>query len=161
MTIEKINPAVTAIAFTNEALAYCAAKLGAMERKKVLNLLLADDFTTHQYFRFALARQISKYLAEFDPSIKSIYYFGELEAPAYLNNLSLLIHMKRKTAAFTALCEGLNVHLSKEYKNLLFPKTPKLKLFLNILVDDSDDGKNCGAAGTGLNYLSPPLKIWG
>jgi hypothetical protein len=156
MPAEKIDHSVIAISFMNEAIAYCAEKLGVRGKKEVMLFLQENDAFAHRYLRYSLAKQIAEYLAEVENTLKSVYYFEELDEPVHLNLLSLMVQIERKTAAFDSLCEGLNQNLIKEYKKLMAPKAHQLKHFLNILVDDSETGVKSGT-----NYLfNPPIKIW-
>lgn len=149
-----------------EALAFCATKMGTGTKERALEALLHGDCSACGYVRYGLAKAIAQYLGSIDDTIKAIYiYEPEYATDDEMARLSLSINLfawvKRESAALNSIIACLDAALQEERKPLLCPAATAECFSLDLKVADDDEVRRRRGYGALVNSIFVrPTKVW-
>ena len=149
-----------------DALAFCAAKMGTETKEKALEAVLQGDCSVCGYVRYGLAQSLAQYLGSIDDTIKAVYnYEPEYATNDEMAGLSFGIHLlawvERKSAALNSIVAGLDAALMEERKRLLCPDATAECFSLDVKVADDDEVRRRRGYGALVNSIFVrPTKVW-
>ena len=154
--------------FIEEALRYCEDKAGYIGRDRVAAALRSEIPEIHDYFRYALASQVARYLARLDSSVVAVYIYcygdaeeeGEERHCSITMPINIILHVRRKTAALSSMVDYLDEQLLGYYKRLVSPYGEKMGSLLDVqMVDDEDIARGVGFGVVLRSSYSKPLRL--
>jgi hypothetical protein len=157
----------TAEIVLNQAMDYCAAKMGLAATWQAVERVKQGDGTACAYCRYGTAKQMAEALGLLDENIKAVYVadydatpedlcFGEA---AYTSPIHLIVWVERKTSALDSLVEALDQALAECYAAIL--DRSKLAHVLDVqVVDDADVENRTGYGALLSSFFNRPLKVW-
>jgi hypothetical protein len=160
-------PGDTAHIVSNQALDFCAQKMGLGDRNTVAARLQQGDENACQYYRYSIAKQVAESLAALDKNLKAAYVADYDATPQDLcfnqGNQMPLIHMiiwvERKTKALNSLVEGLDRALAQRYADVV--GLPRLAHLLDVqVVNDEDVHGRIGYGAMLSSIYNRPIQIW-
>jgi hypothetical protein len=167
--VDASDAAATADRAVGNALDYCARQMGLMGPQAAVNELQQGNPSAHEYFEYALARQVAEYLGSLDEQVQSVYLFNNEATPEdaafavhdALPLLHLLVCTGRKTEAFSALVASLDRTLMANYRGRIAARPSGRPGLLDVqAVDDKDVANKSGFAALLHSLYRPPLKVW-
>lgn len=160
-------PGDTARIVSNQALEFCAQKMGLGDRNAAASRLQQDDDNACQYYRYSIAKQVAESLAALDKNLKAAYITDYDATPQDLcfnkGNQMPLIHMiiwvERKTKALNSLVEGLDRALAQHCADVL--GLPRLTHLLDVqVVNDEEVHGRIGYGAMLSSIYNRPIQIW-
>ena len=160
-------PGDSARIVSDQALDFCAQKMGLGDRNAAADRLQQGDGNACQYYRYSIANQVAESLAALDKNIKVAYVTEYDATPQDLcfnqGNQMPLIHMiiwvERKTKALASLVEGLDRALTQRYADVV--GSPRLTHLLDVqVVDDEDVHGRIGYGAMISSIYNRPIQIW-
>lgn len=154
---------------TESAVLACCQKSVRGTEGAVVAALQAADPGTHDCFRYHLSQQVAEYLRKLDDNLTGVYSFsygdaedeGEERSSSPTQPLSLILRVRRKTAALNAAVAALDQALLEEYRKLMAPVADRMNLVLDAhLVDDEEAEQRTGMAVVLKSAFTPPTPIW-
>jgi hypothetical protein len=160
-------PGDSARIVSDQALDFCAQKMGLVDRGSAVERLQQWDENACQYYRYSIAKQVAASLAALDKNIKAAYVTDYDATPQDVcfntGNQMPLIHMivwvERKTKALDSLVEGLDRALAQRYADVV--GSPRLTHLLDVqVVDDEDVHGRIGYGAMISSIYNRPIQIW-
>jgi len=156
----------TAAVILSQAMEYCAQKMGLQSTQAAIEQVKQGDTMACGYCHYSAAQQVADALGMLDSNVQAAYMFEYDATPedvcmgeAKIIPLHLLVWVKRKTDALSALVESLDRAMAQSLANMLGTSADAHVLDVQI-VDDSDV-KNRTAYGALLSSLfQRPIKVW-
>ncbi len=157
----------TAEVVINQAVEFCAQKMGLEGREAVLQYLQRHDGTACGYCCYSVAKQVAEALGALDQTVKAVYvldYDATPEDIAFADEtqrrlIHLITRVARKTSALQSLVEGLDRALAQSWGKIL--GMPDLKHILDVqLVDEVDVEKRVGYGALLSSLYQRPIKVW-
>ena len=151
----------------NQALDYCAQKIGIGDYEAIIKHLQSGDSVTSGFFQYSVANQLAEYLGVLDNEIRAVYLydydatpedmaFGQLRQ---ISLIHLIVWTGRKTNALYALIAAVSRALSDKYASLI--GTDERKHMLDIqIVDDNDVEQRRGYGGLLNSTQYQPIRLW-
>jgi hypothetical protein len=131
-------------------------------------LLKRRDFV--DYFKHALAQEVSQVIATYDKRVQAVYLFEEstnpdAETEEYLHFVDLTIHLlalvTSASAALEAFATSLDRALTEVLSEIPSDAFARRTSFLNVMpITESDIEEGRGYAVLLSSIYAPPLKIW-
>jgi len=148
---------------------FCAQKARLSGPPAVAVALRQGNRGAHDYFRYALAKEVGAFLGSVSPSVKAVYlvesetlpgeYEEELTSPSV--GLSAIAWTDNGKDTLRPVVDALCEELLRQYKALLGPSFSGLHSFLTVeLVDDQDVDERTGLAALITSIHNPATKIW-
>ena len=148
-------------AMLEDSLRYTGEKIGDTG---IIKLLKNNDAGALGYFRYRLAMQVGICLGETSEHVLEVFLYPEMpdEEITVTLPLTLIVRVKKYTAAIESIADALQSVLLAEYRKMFFPKAEGLSILLNVCFIDEDDflGRKGLAAAVGSLY-APALRVWG
>ncbi len=150
-----------------EALNFCAQKMGLDEDRTVVERLQAGDRNAYQYCHYSIARKVGESIGALDQKVKAIYIvnydatphdmcFNE-SAPSRL--IHLVVWVERKTSALKSVVNALDQALVRQYADLV--DVSDLAHLLDVQVVDDEDVEGRIGYGAMLSSIhNRPIQIW-
>ena len=159
-------PGDTARIVSNQALEFCAQKMGLGDRNAAADRLQQGDDNACQYYRYSIAKQVAESLAALDKNLKAAYvtdYDATPQDLCFNKGNQPLIHMiiwvERKTKALDSLVEGLDRALVQSCADVF--GLPQLTHLLDVqVVNDEDVHGRIGYGAMLSSIYNRPLQIW-
>lgn len=160
-------PGDTASIISNQALDFCAQKMGLDDRHVAADRIQQGDDNACQYYRYSIAKQVTESLAALDKNIKAAYVTDYDATPQDLcfNKgdqmplIHLIIWVERKTKALNSLVEGLDRALVQRYAEVV--GLPQLVHLLDVqVVGDEDVNSRIGYGAMISSVHNRPIQIW-
>ena len=157
----------TAAAILSQAMGYCAQKMGLKDTQAAIDRVKQGDTMACGYCHYSAAQQVADTLGMLDGNVQTAYVFEYDATPedvsmgeaARIIPLHLLVWVKRKTDALSALVESLDRAMAQSLANML--GTSSDAHVLDVQVVDDSDVKNRTAYGALLSSLfQRPIKVW-
>jgi hypothetical protein len=160
-------PGDTARIVSNQALDFCAQKMGLGGRRAVADRLQQGDENACQYYRYSIARQVVESLAALDRNLKAAYVADYDATPQDLcfnpgsrtSLIHLIVWVERKTKALNSLIEGLDRAMAQHYADVV--GLPQLVHLLDVQVVDDEAVHGRTGYGAMLSSIhNRPIQIW-
>ena len=157
----------TAEVVLNQAIDFCAQKMGFKATWLAVEQLKQGDETACAYCRYSTAKQVAEALGSLDENIRTVYVhdydatpedlcFGET---AHTFPIHLIVRAERKTSALDSLVEALDEALTEGYAAML--DRNRLSHVLDVqVVDDADVENRTGYGALLSSFYNRPLKVW-
>ncbi|MBC8444611.1 MAG: hypothetical protein H8D77_00650 [Chloroflexi bacterium] len=152
----------------NEALVFCAQKMGMENHEAVVGLLRQRDRAACGYWLYRAAVQVASALGSMDRNVKAVYILDYDATPEDLcfgvsSQGSLVIHLivwsEPRTAALCSLIAALDRALAQACTDLLV--RPAVKSLLDAHVVDDADVEGCIGHGALLHSIHHrPMQVW-
>jgi hypothetical protein len=162
------DAASTADIVLNQAMEYCAQKMGLGAAWLAVEQLREGDGTACSYCRYSTAKQMAEALGSLDENIRAVYVYEYDATPEDLcfgeavstSPIHLIVWVERKTSALGSLVEALDHALAKSYAALVGKS--QLSHMVDVqTVDDADVENRTGYGALLSSFQNRPLKIWG
>lgn len=149
------------------AVHFCAKRLGGSEDP--VALLKTNHSVAHEYLRYGLALRLAEYVADADETVIAVYLHNwgpaaeevEADAVGMTSPLSLIIWVRRQTAALRSLLADLDGAITREYKALVAPAADRMCSLLDAnLVEDREVGTRTGLGALLASTRERPLRVW-
>jgi hypothetical protein len=150
-----------------QAVEYCAQKLGLADGQAALACLSQGDAAACQYCAYGIAQQVARTLGEWDDHVRSVYVIDYDATPDDLcfacDRRSMPIHVivwtARKTRALDALIAVLDRALALHYRDLV--KFGDLEHILDVqVIDDVDVKSQMGYGAMLASIHQRPIQVW-
>lgn len=150
-----------------EALNFCAQKMGLDEQRAVVERLQAGDRSASQYFHYNIAQKVGESIGALDQKVKAVYVvdydatpqdmcFGE-SAPSHL--IHMVVWAERKTNALKSVVNALDQALVRQYADVL--GVSDLAHLLDVQVVDDEEVEGRIGYGAMLSSIhNRPIQIW-
>lgn len=160
--------ASTAESILNQAIEFCARKIGAGNCATVIGLLLQNDRSACEYCLYGVAKQVAASLGAMDENVREVYVldydatsedlcFGAASPNTRL--IHLCVWTEHKTAALDSLVAALDRALAQAYADTIDRRGLKTLLDVQI-VDDSDVEQRHGYGAFWTWVHQKPVRIW-
>jgi len=167
-TLVSSDTAAMAEHVLDEAVAFCAIRMG-VDGSQVLPVLLdQDDRLACEYFFYGVAKQVAACLGAMDEYVRAVYLLDHDATPedicfGTLNRGTPLLHLivwtGRKTAALCSLVAGLDRALVEAYAERL--GKPQVKSLLDVQVIDDLEVENRTGYGALIHTIHHcPIPVW-
>lgn len=154
-----------------EALQFCAERAGLKHKQQARDVLLTGDCSVCEYLRYALARNVARYLGSVDDTIQAIYTYEPEHAtrvdeatpdrPNCSPGISLLACVSRKSAALSSVVASVSLALAEEHRRLGCPRANALCAELDVRAVDEDEVKQRIGYGALLSsFYVQPIEVW-
>ncbi|SFR07338.1 nucleotidyltransferase domain-containing protein [Desulfoscipio geothermicus] len=151
-----------AAAFFDNSLAFCSQK-HYYSREEILQLMQKNCPTIHSRIRYALAKELGRYLGEQYATVQSVYVYGSTmkDSAGKTSDIDLLVLVGEKTPSLAQAVQLLNDKLLSLYRVLLGDDAPPIRRMLDVHIVDTDEVAARRGYGTLIGSLyQPPTKIW-
>lgn len=148
----------------NRALQFCVEKSSTKDTASVERLIQENDRWANSTFRYALGKEICKFLSQSYEEIESCYIFGSsLSDTAHIaSDIDLVIEVKSNSKELREEVSKLDSQVLNYFKSRLNGKAKGLNNFLDVyFVDDTDIKKRRGFGTVVSSLHTPPIKILG
>ena len=148
---------------------FCERRTHLRGHAAVREALGQGDRAVHDYFRYALAKEIGHFLGAAEAAVKAVYLFEPEVMPGEVNGkkpdlsrgLDLIVWVDKSKEDLLALVEALDDGLLQQYKGLVGPSVQKMHIFLSIdVVTDRDVQQRRGAGALITSVHTRPLEVW-
>jgi len=162
------NDLVTSM--VEEAIAFCAEKMGAKTREEVVDAISNGDCAACDYLKYNLAKKVGECLGSMDETVKAIYIYEPEYATGVDNHIenslglrsgiNLVAWVERKTAALSSIVASLNEALVEACKRLGTSENG-LRYLLDVkLADDSEVASRLGYGALVHSIYVRPTEVW-
>lgn len=148
--------------FFDSSLTRCS-QLCRRTRAQVLRSLQENCPDTHSRIRYALAKELGRYLGESYCQVLAVYVFGSTmnDTAGKMSDLDLLVLVKDKTACLDNSVHLLNDGLLSSYRIALNDNALPLHTLLDVhIVDAAEMFARRGYGALITSTFEPPIKIW-
>jgi hypothetical protein len=164
------DAASTAEVVLNQAMQYCAQKMGLKESdgsQIVIDLLKQGDSVACGYCHYSVARHVAQSLGALDESVQAVYVCDYDATPedlcfareAQASPIHMIVWAKRKTGALNSLAKALDRALAQNFAKLV--GTSQAAHILDVqVIDDVDVQKRVGYAAFLSSLHHRPIKVW-
>jgi hypothetical protein len=151
----------------NQALAYCAQKMGLGSGQAVREELQEENLVACKYCHYSIARQVGDLLGALDQNVEAVYALDYDATPQDLcytgdgqvTLIHLIVRVKRKTNALNAVMGVFDHALVHAYAKLL--DRPRLEHLLDVqVVDGADVAKRIGYGAMLSSLHNRPIRVW-
>ncbi|MEW6662173.1 MAG: hypothetical protein ACOY9Y_07895 [Bacillota bacterium] len=120
---------------------YTREKLGLDTVEETVGALCRLHPSAHNYFRYAVAKKTMEFLHRVDLFVEAGYLVGESDEKEipHQDPLTIVVAVKRKTAALNSLVDELSAGLLAEYKRLVGDAAADLQVFVLFELMDWQD----------------------
>jgi hypothetical protein len=162
------DAASTADIVLNQAMEFCAQKMGLGAAWLAVEQLKEGDGAACSYCRYSMAKQMAGALGSLDEKIRAVYVYEYDATPEDVcfgkavrtSPIHLIVWVERKTSALESLAEALDHALAVSYAALVGKS--QLSHILDVqMVDDADVENRTGYGALLSSFQNQPLKIWG
>jgi predicted nucleotidyltransferase len=146
----------------NKALKFCVEKSSAENTTVIKNLIQENDGAVNSTFRYALGKEICRFLCKKYEEIDSCYMFGSSlsDTAKITSDIDLIIKVKRKSRKLTRVISGLDSKVLNYFKSNMNGNAKGLKKILDVYFVDALDVKRKIGFGSVVSSLhTPPIKI--
>jgi hypothetical protein len=157
----------TAEVALNEALEYCARKMGLAGRQAVVDHLRRGDRSACKYCHYSIAKHLAGSIGALDENVKAIYVVDYDATPQDLcfsegpqgSQIHLIVWAERKTGALGSLVAALDRALVERYNDVM--GTHQLAHLLDVqMVDDADVNNRVGYGAMLSSLHQRPIQVW-
>lgn len=138
-----------------------AATRGFPGEAGVVEALRAEDPWAHSAFRYALAQELCRYLADLGPTFRAVYIYGSTvenrARPA--SDVDIIVWVQHKTDTVESLLRRLDHLLANGYRTLAGCEHPE-HLFDFHLVDDADVELGRGYGAVVRSVWTASMCLW-
>ncbi len=161
------DAASTADIVLNQAMEYCAQKMGLEAAWLAVEHLKQGDGTACNYCRYSVAKQMAEALGSLDENVRVAYVYDYDATPedicfgeaVHVSPIHLIVWAERKTSALNSLVGALDQALAQGYAAMLGKS--RLAHILDVqIVDDADVENRTGYGALLSSFYNPPLKLW-
>lgn len=161
------DAASTAEIVLNQAMEYCAQRMGLEATWLAVERLKQSDGTACSYCRYSTAKQTAEALGALDENVKAVYVYDYDATPedicfgeaVHTSPIHLIVWVERKTNALNSLVEALDQALVQSYAAMM--DESRLSHVLDVqMVDDADVGNRTGYGALLSSLYNRPLKVW-
>jgi hypothetical protein len=161
------DAASTADIVLNQAMEYCAQKMGLEAAWLAGDRLKQGDGTACSYCRYSTAKQMAEALGSLDENVKAVYLYDYDATPedlcfgeaVHASPIHLIVCVERKTSALESLVDALDHALVQSYAAMMGKS--RLAHILDVqMVDDADVENRTGYGALLSSFYNPPLKVW-
>jgi hypothetical protein len=171
MSVITKTDVTTAMDMVEEAMAFCARKMGVQTTEEVLDSLRQGNYQACQYVKYSLAKQMGKYLGTVDKNVKAVYlyepdyatgiYDVNGEKPSLSSGINMIAWVDRKTAALSSLVASLDAALREAQIPLLCLDANRIFYYLDIVVVDDEEISNRRGYGAMIGSIHvDPTVLW-
>jgi hypothetical protein len=159
----------TAQTIKDDAVDAAREKMGFYQQEAELSVLLQRrDFV--EYFKYALAQEVSQVIGSYDQQVQAIYLFEESgnpdsETEDYSPAIDLTVHLLTRvssaSAALEAFVTSLDRVLTEVLRELPSDAVVRRTSFLNVIpVTEKDIAEGHGYAVLLSSIYARPLQVW-
>jgi hypothetical protein len=161
------DAASTADIVLNQAMEYCAQKMGLEAAWLAVEHLKQGDGTACSYCRYSTAKQMAEALGSLDENVRAVYVYDYDATPedicfgeaVHTSPIHLILWVERKTSALNSLVEALDHALAQSYAAMI--DRSQLAHILDVqMVDDADVENRTGYGALLSSLYNRPLKVW-
>jgi hypothetical protein len=161
------DAASTADIVLNQAMEYCAEKMGLKAAWLAIEQLKKGETTACSYCRYSTAKQMAQALGSLDENVRAVYLYNYDATPedlcfgqaVHTSPIHLIVWVERKTSALESLVDALDHALAQSYAAMM--DRDQLRHILDVQMVDDDDLENRTGYGALLSsFYNPPLKVW-
>lgn len=149
-----------------DALAFCAGKMRLADTQTARQYVRQGNATARGYFDYALARTLAEHIGALDDEVQEIYLFDPEATPEDTvfsarqpTLIHLLVWVKRKTNALTALLSALDRAVTDQYTAMV-GATERAWLLDAQVVDDVEVAARSGFGALVTSLNNRPLMVW-
>jgi hypothetical protein len=157
----------TAEVALDEALEYCAQKMGLAGRPAVVDHLRQGDRSACKYCQYSIAKHVAGSIGALDENVKAVYVVDYDATPQDLcfyegpqgSQIHLIVWAERKTGALASLVGALDRALVERYNDVM--GTHQLAHLLDVqVVDDADVNNRVGYGAMLSSLYQRPIQLW-
>jgi len=157
----------TAEVAMNQALNFCAQKMGLAGRQAVVDSLREGNGSACEYCHYSIGKHVAESIGALDENVKAVYIADYDATPEDLcfgqgmrtPPIHLIVWAERKTSALNSLVEALDRALAKRYADTVGPS--QLVHLLDVqVVDDTDVDNRTGYGALLTSFHNRPIKLW-
>jgi coenzyme F420-reducing hydrogenase delta subunit/MinD superfamily P-loop ATPase len=152
------------------ALDFCQQKTRLPGHDTIAQALALGRPVVHDYFRYALAKEVGSYLGHVGAGVKAVYLPESESAPAEslpsdtrsASGLDLIVWVDEESDTLAPLVQALDGRLLGQYRALVGPIAKSLRSFLTVdIIDDRavHERRGSGALITSI-HQARPIKVW-
>lgn len=152
----------TTASLINNSLSFCSKKCN-YTRDQVLKSLQENCPTIHSRVRYALAKELARYLGENHGDVLAVYVYGSTmkDTAGKMSDIDLIVLVNENTPALAESIQRLNEGLMSLYRVILGDASLPLRRLLDVHVVDFADMTARRGYGALLGSLyDPPTRIW-
>ena len=161
------DAASTADIVLNQAMEYCARKMGLEAAWLAVEQLKQGDGTACSYCRYSTAKQMAEAMGLLDENVRAVYVYDYDATPedlcfgeaVHVSPIHLILWVERKTSALNSLVDALDHALAQSYAAMI--DRSQLAHILDVqMVDDADVENRTGYGALLSSFYNRPLKVW-
>ena len=156
-----LEPELPADDVLANAVDFCSVKLG-VSSDAVHRALAAGESTVHSLVRYAVAKQLARYLGGLSSGFRGIYLYGSTmnDSAEASSDIDLLVVVEQKTDQASALLLRLDDALVGSFHRLLDCSICPISL-LDVHLVDIEEAHRCRGYGSVLSSIeASPVCLW-